>query len=126
VACARRSQGVECATAALRNPSARKAIDVGLRVLVGQARLVSTNDVSGDGIARLAERAVAMARRAPMTKCRSRRSGAAGADSPISLLDPRSRRHQNSNAAPVKAEAAASRKGSPSPAAHRPDGIGGM
>src|SRR6476619_6920307 len=43
--------------------------DVGLRVLVGQRQaVVSTNDVSGDGIAKLAERAVAMARVAPDDK----------------------------------------------------------
>ena len=40
--------------------------DIGLRVLVGRRQaVVSTNDVSGDGIAKLAERAVAMARVAP-------------------------------------------------------------
>ena len=40
--------------------------DVGLRVLVGKRQaVVSTNDVGGDGVARLAERAVAMARVAP-------------------------------------------------------------
>ena len=43
--------------------------DVGLRVLVGKRQaVVSTNDVSGDGVARLAERAVAMARVAPDDK----------------------------------------------------------
>ena len=41
----------------------------GLRVLVGRRQaVVSTNDVSGDGVARLAERAVAMARVAPDDK----------------------------------------------------------
>src|SRR6201746_1539450 len=40
--------------------------DVGLRVLVGRRQaVVSTNDISGDGVARLAERAVALARAAP-------------------------------------------------------------
>jgi PmbA protein len=40
--------------------------DMGLRVLVGRRQaVVSTNDISGDGIAALAERAVAMARVAP-------------------------------------------------------------
>src|SRR6266699_1393620 len=43
--------------------------DVGLRVLVGRRQaVVSTNDVSGDGVAKLAERAVAMARVAPDDK----------------------------------------------------------
>jgi PmbA protein len=40
--------------------------DVGLRVLVGQKQaVVSTNDLKGDGLDALAERAVAMARAAP-------------------------------------------------------------
>jgi PmbA protein len=43
--------------------------DLGLRVLVGRRQaVVSTNDVSGDGAAALAERAVAMARAAPEDK----------------------------------------------------------
>src|SRR5580698_10189001 len=40
--------------------------DVGLRVLVGKRQaVVSTNDVHGDGLEALTERAVAMARAAP-------------------------------------------------------------
>src|SRR6185437_4644363 len=40
--------------------------DLGLRVLVGRKQaIVSTNDVKGDGLYALAERAVAMARVAP-------------------------------------------------------------
>src|SRR5271155_2105557 len=43
--------------------------DVGLRVLVGRRQaVVSTNDVTGDGVLKLAERAVAMARVAPDDK----------------------------------------------------------
>jgi PmbA protein len=43
--------------------------DMGLRVLVGRRQaVVSTNDVSGDGSGKLAERAVAMARAAPDDK----------------------------------------------------------
>ena len=43
--------------------------DLGLRVLVGRRQaVVSTNDMSGDGAAALAERAVAMARAAPEDK----------------------------------------------------------
>ena len=39
---------------------------MGLRVLVGRRQaVVSTNDLAGDGVAALAERAVAMARAAP-------------------------------------------------------------
>src|SRR5262245_16337999 len=40
--------------------------DIGLRVLVGRRQaVVSTNDVKGDSVDTLAERAVAMARAAP-------------------------------------------------------------
>ena len=43
--------------------------DLGLRVLVGRRQaVVSTNDLAGDGVAALAERAVAMARVAPDDK----------------------------------------------------------
>ncbi|WP_338320157.1 PmbA/TldA family metallopeptidase, partial [Bradyrhizobium ottawaense] len=43
--------------------------DVGLRVLVGQRQaVVSTNDVSGRAVTKLAERAVALARAAPDDK----------------------------------------------------------
>ena len=52
-----------------RNLERSEGDDVGLRVLVGQRQaVVSTNDMSGDGIAKLAERAVAMARVAPDDK----------------------------------------------------------
>ena len=53
---------------------------MGLRVLVGRKQaVVSTNDISGDGVQALAERAVAMARgRARGQVCRPRRPGAAG------------------------------------------------
>src|SRR6478752_245731 len=54
---------------AAKSAGADAADDVGLRVLVGQRQaVVSTNDISGDGIAKLAERAVAMARVAPDDK----------------------------------------------------------
>ena len=43
--------------------------DMGLRVLIGRKQaVVSTNDMSGDGVTALAERAVAMARVAPEDK----------------------------------------------------------
>jgi len=54
--------------------------------------VVSTNDITGDGVSKLAERAVAMARVAPRRQiCRSRRSLLAGARfSPdLDLLDPK-------------------------------------
>src|SRR3981189_1018435 len=63
------SQGVEERDGRVEESERSEGDDVGLRVLVGQRQaVVSTNDVSGDGIARLAERAVAMARVAPDDK----------------------------------------------------------
>jgi len=55
------SQGVEVRDGRVEESERSEGDDVGLRVLVGQRQaVVSTNDVSGDGIAKLAERAVAM------------------------------------------------------------------
>jgi len=63
------SQGVEVRDGRVEESERSEGDDVGLRVLVGQRQaVVSTNDISGDGIARLAERAVAMARVAPNDK----------------------------------------------------------
>jgi PmbA protein len=63
------SQGVEVRDGRVEESERSEGDDVGLRVLVGQRQaVVSTNDVSGDGIAQLAERAVAMARVAPEDK----------------------------------------------------------
>src|ERR1700760_1248852 len=60
------SQGVEARDGRVEESARSEGDDVGLRVLVGRRQaVVSTNDVSGDGIAKLAERAVAMARVAP-------------------------------------------------------------
>src|SRR5262249_3810518 len=60
------SQGVEVRDGRVEESERSEGDDVGLRVLVGRRQaVVSTNDVNGDGIARLAERAVAMARVAP-------------------------------------------------------------
>jgi PmbA protein len=60
------SQGVEVRDGRVEESERSEGNDVGLRVLVGRRQaVVSTNDVSGDGVARLAERAVAMARVAP-------------------------------------------------------------
>jgi PmbA protein len=59
------SQGVEVRDGRVEESERSEGDDVGLRVLVGKRQaVVSTNDV-GDGVARLAERAVAMARVAP-------------------------------------------------------------
>src|SRR6201991_4996471 len=63
------SQGAEVRDGRVEESERSESDDVGLRVLVGQRQaVVSTNDVGGDGIARLAERAVAMARVAPDDK----------------------------------------------------------
>jgi PmbA protein len=63
------SQGVEVRDGRVEESERSEGDDVGLRVLVGKRQaVVSTNDISGDGIARLAERAVAMARVAPDDK----------------------------------------------------------
>ena len=63
------SQGVEVRDGRVEESERSEGDDVGLRVLVGRRQaVVSTNDISGDGIAKLAERAVAMARVAPDDK----------------------------------------------------------
>ena len=60
------SHGVEVRDGRVEESERSGGDDLGLRVLVGRRQaVVSTNDVSGDGIAKLAERAVAMARVAP-------------------------------------------------------------
>ena len=60
------SQGVEVRDGRVEESERSEGDDVGLRVLVGKRQaVVSTNDVSGNGIEKLAERAVAMARVAP-------------------------------------------------------------
>ena len=63
------SQGVEVRESRVEESERSESDDVGLRVLVGRRQaVVSTNDVSSDNVARLAERAVAMARAAPDDK----------------------------------------------------------
>ncbi|MCO5130712.1 MAG: TldD/PmbA family protein [Xanthobacteraceae bacterium] len=60
------SHGVEVRDGRVEESERSEGDDVGLRVIVGKRQaVVSTNDIGGDGIARLAERAVAMARVAP-------------------------------------------------------------
>jgi PmbA protein len=60
------SQGVEVRDGRVEESERSEGDDVGLRVLVGRRQaVVSTNDISGDGVSKLAERAVAMARVAP-------------------------------------------------------------
>ena len=60
------SSGVEVRDGKVEESERAEGDDVGLRVLIGRRQaVVSTNDVKGDGIAALAERAIAMARVAP-------------------------------------------------------------
>lgn len=60
------SQGVEVRDGKVEESERSEGDDVGLRVFVGKRQaVVSTNDVGGDNVAKLAERAVAMARVAP-------------------------------------------------------------
>src|SRR5580700_4253185 len=60
------SLSVEVRDGAVEESLRSEGDDVGLRVLVGKKQaVVSTNDIKGDGLDALAERAVAMARAAP-------------------------------------------------------------
>jgi PmbA protein len=60
------SQSVEVRDGRVEESERSESDDVGLRVLVGRRQAtVSTNDVGGDNVSKLAERAVAMARVAP-------------------------------------------------------------
>jgi PmbA protein len=85
------SLSVEIRDGAVEESERAEGNDMGLRVLVGRRQaVVSTNDLAGDGIAALAERAVAMARVAP----EDRFAGLADADllarkfPDLDLLDP--------------------------------------
>jgi PmbA protein len=63
------SQSVEVRDGAVEESERAEANDMGLRVLVGRRQaVVSTNDIKGESVATLAERAVAMARAAPEDK----------------------------------------------------------
>jgi PmbA protein len=63
------SLSIEVRDGAVEESESAESDDLGLRVLVGRRQaVVSTNDLSGDGSAALAERAVAMARAAPEDK----------------------------------------------------------
>ena len=60
------SQSVEIRDGAVEESERSESDDLGLRVFVGKRQaVVSTNDIRGDGVQALAERAVAMARVAP-------------------------------------------------------------
>ncbi|OPF91576.1 TldD/PmbA family protein [Rhodopseudomonas palustris] len=63
------SHGVEVRDGRMQESERSEGDDVGLRVIVGRRQaVVSTNDISGDAVTKLAERAVAMARVAPDDK----------------------------------------------------------
>src|SRR3954465_5761568 len=63
------SQSVDVRDGAVEASQRSEGNDVGLRVMVGKKQaVVSTNDLSSDGVNALAERAVAMARVAPEDK----------------------------------------------------------
>src|SRR3989304_3165780 len=63
------SLSIEVRDGAVEESESAEGDDLGLRVLVGRRQaVVSTNDLTGDGSAALAERAVAMARVAPDDK----------------------------------------------------------
>jgi PmbA protein len=63
------SLSIEVRDGAVEESERAEGDDMGLRVLVGRRQaVVSTNDMSDDGIGKLAERAVAMARAAPEDK----------------------------------------------------------
>ncbi|MGP9810032.1 TldD/PmbA family protein [Rhodopseudomonas sp. NSM] len=63
------SHGVEVRDGRMQESERSEGDDVGLRVLVGRRQaVVSTNDITGDGVSKLADRAVAMARVAPDDK----------------------------------------------------------
>jgi PmbA protein len=63
------SQSVEVRAGAVEESERAEGDDMGLRVLVGRRQaVVSTNDIKGESVATLAERAVAMARVAPEDK----------------------------------------------------------
>ncbi len=60
------SQSVEVRDSAVEESERAESNDMGLRVLVGKRQaVVSTNDIKGESVTTLAERAVAMARAAP-------------------------------------------------------------
>jgi PmbA protein len=125
------SQGVEVRDGRVEGSERSEGDDVGLRVLVGQRQaVVSTNDVGGDNVAKLAERAVAMARVAPNDKYVGLADPAMLArDFPdLDLLDPVTPSTAELERRAVEAEAAAlAVKGvTKSGGASASTGIGGM
>jgi PmbA protein len=125
------SQGVEVRDGRVEGSERSEGDDVGLRVLVGRRQaVVSTNDLRGDNVAKLAERAVAMARVAPDDKYVGLADPALLArDFPdLDLLDPVTPSTAELERRAVEAEAAAlAVKGvTKSGGASASTGIGGM
>ncbi len=125
------SHGVEVRDGRVEESERSEGDDIGLRVLVGQRQaVVSTNDVGGDGVARLAERAVAMARVAPVDKYIGLADPSLLArDFPdLDLLDPRTPSTAELERRAVAAEAAglAVKGVTKSGGASASSGIGGM
>jgi PmbA protein len=125
------SQGVEVRDGRVEGSERSEGDDVGLRVLVGRRQaVVSTNDVGGDNVAKLAERAVAMARVAPDDKYVGLADPALLArDFPdLDLLDPMTPSAAELERRAVEAEAAALAVGgvTKSGGASASTGIGGM
>jgi PmbA protein len=85
------SLGVDVRDGAVEETERSESDDVGLRVLVGRRQaVVSTNDIRRDGVATLAERAVAMARVTPEDPYAglADQDELAGAVPDLDLLDP--------------------------------------
>src|SRR3954452_20886895 len=125
------SQGVEVREGRVEESERSEGDDVGLRVLVGRRQaVVSTNDVSGDAVTKIAERAVEMARVAPDDKYVGLADPALLArDFPdLDLLDPNIPATSELERRALEAEAAAlSVKGvTKSGGASASAGIGGM
>src|ERR1700689_834033 len=85
------SLSVDVRDGAVEESQRSESDDVGLRVLVGRRQAsISTNDIKGDGVGALAERAIAMARVAPEDKFAGLADSALLARSfpDLDLLDP--------------------------------------
>jgi PmbA protein len=89
------SLAVEVRDGAVEESERSEGDDLGLRVIVGHKQaVVSTNDLKGDGLDALAERAVAMARAAPddrfagLADARQLAHDVAQAQAALDLLDP--------------------------------------
>ena len=125
------SLSVEVREGAVEESERAEADDLGLRVLVGHRQaVVSTNDLSEDGVASLAERAVAMARAAPEDRFAglADRELLAKAIPDLDLVDPELPSVSRLEALALEAEAAAVavRGVTKSAGASAGAGIGGM